>query len=235
MKRIANRSGSTAGWRRLRSPQGQAIVETAAMMPLIIGLFVFLIMMMMFVGFTLYYHQKLAFVANEAAKYAADRLNGDGGDQDLAVLSGLQDNVDALTDSVGLPKVKTSVSPMPPTETVAVKLTMSGINLFNGQVPTVPIVEIGSALIDKTKPKGWVWMTFWDNQWNGGPVAAVPAYWVGQANASGKVFIKSGLQSGKPGLPELGNMVTSGTGSTILYGPTGDTIWSNFKGARIGW
>ncbi len=194
-----------SGPRKRRSASGQAIAEGAAMMPVIIGLAVFLIILLMFVGFTLYYHQKLGFVANEVARYAADRLAGDGSDEDLEVLKGLGDQANSLTALVGLPKVLTSVSPAKPTKTISVRLKMSGINILNGSVPSVPIEETAAAIIDNTKPKGWTafYQCEMGSGWSG--MMWVPVYGVSLYNTKSKTYHYQVGPRIPPGLPHLAN------------------------------
>src|SRR5262245_39034717 len=115
-----------------RSAAGQAIAEGAAMMPLIILLSFFMIMFLMYVGFTLYYQVQLSFIANQVANYAASRLTGDP-DKDTGFLDSsgeLLSKAKELGGLIGVDVSGVAYNPKTPTTSIAIRVTMKNVKLF---------------------------------------------------------------------------------------------------------
>ena len=142
---------------RWRSERGQAIAEGAAIMPLMITLAVFMILFLLYVGATLYYYTQLSFVANQVAMYEAEKLPGDGTPPDTNDMMAKANELLAL---MNLPAVGKSFNKGPAsgatvsiaysgdmTSNVGIQLSMSGISILKGQIPSFPIIGNGAALI----------------------------------------------------------------------------------------
>jgi len=204
--------------RKRRTATGSAIAEGAAMLPVIVAISVAMILFIFYVGFSLYYHVKLAFVANQVASYAASKLTGyPGTAEDQAVVDECQANANHLCDALGLPHPTISARETASDFTVVLKL--SSIKILNGIVPNLPIVESGIALISGNRFTHYATIQIAQI---GGPVGG---------NVSAKMYVPvyrvDGLFGTGGGRVPRGMFDSTDTGVNYQYGSDPPNCWTN--------
>lgn len=90
-------------------------------------------------------------IGKNGSAHAANKLTGDPNSDSAFLSSGeLLSKAQELGGLVGINVVKIAHKPVNPTSSIAIKVTMQDINLFNGKVPTLPNSSTGAALIGQT-------------------------------------------------------------------------------------
>lgn len=120
-----------------RGKSGQAIAETAAILPILVLLILFGTGVLFYVGSRLYYAQKLSFIAQQGAQVALGNISWGGRTRDSYNPTTLQPQVQAalapMLNAMGLHQVQIDVQPVPPNapQYVTVTATANGLSIFS--------------------------------------------------------------------------------------------------------
>lgn len=152
--------------RQRRSARGQAIAEGAAMMPVIVGLSLFMVILLFFIGTTFYYWIQLNSLATQLASYLSTQVKSDQTALTATQKSDLITKANKLLTILNLPTVATGsesggsgggamalAADLSGNPALTVTLTLTGIKTFGGVIPSIPIVGHGVSLAPLFEPK----------------------------------------------------------------------------------